>query len=133
MPAKGDPSGAPTPEQEAALAAITRLLDENDADVQIRWDHWPHHDAPESVAADERMKARAGPDGAFEQALEALRLAYGGTLPKEVSDGLTAEIKRRGFAHKGGWLIEQAWYGTGPLADACRALFAGLPRPEDAR
>jgi hypothetical protein len=120
-----------TPEQAAALAAVFALLDEDARDQQTRWDHWPQNDAPASLAALDRMRARGAPGGPMDQALDIVDAAYGGRRPVAVDEEILAAIRRHAYGGKGGWIIQQAEEGTGPLADACRGLLrAGRERPD---
>ena len=122
-----------TPEQTAALSAVWTLLEADEADWRIRWAQWPQNDAPASVAAEQRINARAADGGAMDRALAGVHAAFGGRMPAAVDDEIAAEIERRAFALPGGRIIQEAMYGTGRLADASRGLLRALEPNATAR
>ena len=124
-----------SPDQERALDGLWAVLDAGEGDFRRLHDLWPDVDSAESQALRSRLRARVAPGGALAQAEAALGAAFGGPIPEAMRHWLRAEVERLAFSAPGGWIIQQARYGTGPLAHASRRLLevAGRPRaPERA-
>ena len=79
-----------------AVEVIWRLVVDGQADdLALLRRRWPDRESPESRAAIERLKRRAEPGGDAEQAMDAVRMAYGGRVPPAVSERLERYTEER--------------------------------------
>lgn len=85
-----------TEEAQAAAEAIWRfVIDAQADDLALLRRRWPDRESEVSLAALERLKRRVAPGGDGEQAMDAVRSAYGGRVPDAVSERLERYTEER--------------------------------------